>query len=137
MRPVNMQRLIGGLSLLKKNVRKIKELYVEKGFYMAEVDYELKRPGPSEVEVWFRVHEHAKVEVRREGRSAMYRLRRDRIDSVLGGWLRHLVPADPSKTWTSSGPRTAAGLTARTAPARPRRSKPRDKSVRSQGAPLP
>src|SRR6185369_13514340 len=32
----------------------------------AEVDYELKRPGaPSEVEVWFRVHEHAKVEVRR------------------------------------------------------------------------
>lgn len=77
------------------------------------------------------------VEVRREGRSAMYRLRRDRIDAVVGGWLRHLVPAEPSKTWTSSGPRTAAGLTARTAPARPRRSKPRDKSVRSQGAPLP
>ncbi|HEY8924010.1 MAG TPA: outer membrane protein assembly factor BamA, partial [Polyangia bacterium] len=54
------------LAKLKKNVQKIKELYVEKGFYMAEVDYELKRPGPpSEVEVWFRVHEHAKVEVRR------------------------------------------------------------------------
>src|SRR3954447_7072423 len=77
------------------------------------------------------------VEVRREGRSAMYRLRRDRIDAVVGGWLRHLVPAEPSKTWTSSGPRTAAGLTARTAPAPPRRSKPRDKSVRSQGAPPP
>ena len=77
------------------------------------------------------------VEVRREGRSAMYRLRRDRIDSVVGGWLRHLVPAEPSKTWASSGPKTAAGLTARTALARPRRSKPRDKPVRSQGAPLP
>jgi outer membrane protein insertion porin family len=53
------------LAKLKKNVQKIKELYVEKGFYMAEVDYELKRPTPAEVEVWFRVHEHAKVEVRR------------------------------------------------------------------------
>ena len=31
------------LAKLKKNVQKIKELYVEKGFYMAEVDYELKR----------------------------------------------------------------------------------------------
>ena len=53
------------LAKLKKNVQKIKELYVEKGYYMAEVDYELKRPSASEVEVWFRCHEHAKVEVRR------------------------------------------------------------------------
>ena len=50
---------------LKKNVEKIKELYVEKGFYMAEVTYELKRNSPSEVDVWFRVRENAKVEVRR------------------------------------------------------------------------
>ncbi len=53
------------LSKLKKNVEKIKDLYVEKGFYMAEVSYELKRNSPSEVDVWFRVHENAKVEVRR------------------------------------------------------------------------
>ncbi len=52
-------------SKLKKNVEKIKELYVEKGFYMAEVSYELKRNSPSEVDVWFRIHENAKVEVRR------------------------------------------------------------------------
>jgi outer membrane protein insertion porin family len=50
---------------LKKNVEKIKELYIEKGFYMAEVSYELKRNSPSEVDVWFRIHENAKVEVRR------------------------------------------------------------------------
>jgi outer membrane protein insertion porin family len=50
---------------LKKNVEKIKELYIEKGFYMAEVTYELKRNSPSEVDVWFRIHENAKVEVRR------------------------------------------------------------------------
>jgi len=53
------------LSKLKKNVEKIKQLYVEKGFYMADVTYELKRNTPSEVDVWFRVHENAKVEVRR------------------------------------------------------------------------
>ncbi len=53
------------LSKLKKNVEKIKDLYVEKGFYMAEVSYELKREGPAEVDVWFRVTENAKVEVRR------------------------------------------------------------------------
>ena len=32
---------------------------------MAEVTYELRRNSPSEVDVWFRVHENAKVEVRR------------------------------------------------------------------------
>ena len=31
------------LAKLKKNVEKIKDLYVEKGFYLAEVDYEVKR----------------------------------------------------------------------------------------------
>jgi outer membrane protein insertion porin family len=53
------------LAKLKKNVEKIKDLYVEKGFYMAEVTYELKRNSPAEVDVWFRVRENAKVEVRR------------------------------------------------------------------------
>jgi outer membrane protein insertion porin family len=53
------------LAKLKKNVQKIKDLYVEKGFYMAEVTYEVKRATSSTVEVWFRVHENQKVEVRR------------------------------------------------------------------------
>jgi outer membrane protein insertion porin family len=53
------------LAKLKKNVEKIKDLYVEKGFYMAEVSYEIKRSSASEVDVWFRVRENAKVEVRR------------------------------------------------------------------------
>jgi outer membrane protein insertion porin family len=50
---------------LKKNVEKIKDLYVEKGFYMAEVTYEVKRDTTSTVDVWFRIQENAKVEVRR------------------------------------------------------------------------
>ena len=53
------------LAKLKKNVEKIKDLYVEKGFYMAEVTYEVKRDTSSTVDVWFHVSEHAKVEVRR------------------------------------------------------------------------
>ena len=36
------------LAKLKKNVEKIKDLYVEKGFYMAEVTYEVKRDSPSD-----------------------------------------------------------------------------------------
>jgi outer membrane protein insertion porin family len=53
------------LAKLKKNVDKIKDLYVEKGFYMAEVNYEIKRGAGSTVDVWFHVRENAKVEVRR------------------------------------------------------------------------
>jgi len=78
------------------------------------------------------------VEVRREGRSAMYRLSRERLDRVIGGWLRSVAPADPSRTWASPGPRTAAGLAERAAPPRPRRrSRSRDRANRSQGATPP
>jgi len=53
------------LAKLKKNVEKIKALYIEKGFYMADVTYELKRPSASTVDVWFHVTERAKVAVKR------------------------------------------------------------------------
>src|SRR5262250_1637185 len=43
------------------------------------------------------------VEVRRQGRSAFYRLNRERLRRVVEGWLGHLEPPDPSKTWTPSG----------------------------------
>jgi outer membrane protein insertion porin family len=50
---------------IKKNVEKIRELYVQRGFYMAEVNYELERENQNEVDVYFRIRENAKVEVRR------------------------------------------------------------------------
>jgi len=53
------------LAKVKKNVEKIRELYVQRGFYMAEVNYELQRVDQNEVDVYFRIHENAKVEVRR------------------------------------------------------------------------
>ncbi len=53
------------LAKIKKNVEKIKDAYVEKGFYMAEVSYEIKRDGSATVDVWFHIRENSKVEVRR------------------------------------------------------------------------
>ena len=53
------------LAKIKKNVEKIRELYLQRGFYMAEVDYELRRDSPGQVDVYFRVRENSKVEVRR------------------------------------------------------------------------
>ena len=53
------------LAKIKKNVEKIRELYLQRGFYMADVEYELRRDSPGEVDVYFRVHENSKVEIRR------------------------------------------------------------------------
>jgi outer membrane protein insertion porin family len=53
------------LAKIKKNVEKIREVYVQRGFYMAEVNYELERENQNEVDVYFRIRENAKVEVRR------------------------------------------------------------------------
>lgn len=51
-------------SKVKKNVQKIKDLYSEKGFYLAEVTSEVERTSPTEVTISFVVDENAKVEVR-------------------------------------------------------------------------
>lgn len=50
------------------------------------------------------------VIVRREGRSSHYRLDRDRLRTIVGGWLAHVEPVDPDLTWPSTGPRTTAAL---------------------------
>jgi DNA-binding transcriptional ArsR family regulator len=46
------------------------------------------------------------VSVRREGRSCVYRLERDHLQHVVGGWLALLDPPTPEQTWRSSGPRS-------------------------------
>lgn len=50
------------------------------------------------------------VEVRREGRSSHYRLNRERLQRVVGGWLGHLTPVGPEKTWAPTGPRSTSEL---------------------------
>src|SRR5690242_19022238 len=49
---------------VKKNREKIADQYVQKGFYLATVDYELKPVNEAEVDVWFKVNERAKVKIR-------------------------------------------------------------------------
>ncbi|HEX2572451.1 MAG TPA: outer membrane protein assembly factor BamA [Polyangia bacterium] len=49
---------------IKRNTEKIHDLYVDKGYYLAEVTSETRRVSQSEVDVYFKVDEHAKVEVR-------------------------------------------------------------------------
>ena len=39
------------------------------------------------------------VEVRREGRSSHYRIDRERVQRVVGGWLTHLTPPTPDQKW--------------------------------------
>ena len=50
------------------------------------------------------------VEVRRGGRSSHYRLNRDRLRNVVGGWLRLVEPVGPEQTWTSTGPKHSSGI---------------------------
>jgi outer membrane protein insertion porin family len=49
---------------VKKNRDKIADLYVQKGYYLATVDWEVKTANESEVDVWFTVDEKAKVLIR-------------------------------------------------------------------------
>ena len=46
------------------------------------------------------------VSVRHEGRSCVYRLERDRLRHIVGGWLALLDPPTPELTWRSAGPRS-------------------------------
>ena len=46
------------------------------------------------------------VTVRREGRNCIYRLERDQLQRVVGGWLTLLEPPGPTQIWRSPGPRT-------------------------------
>src|SRR5262245_61737099 len=40
------------------------------------------------------------VEVRRVGRGAFYRLKRERVCRVVEAWIGNLTPVDPAKTWS-------------------------------------
>ena len=46
------------------------------------------------------------VSVRRDGRSCVYRLERDHLQRVIGGWLAMLEPPSSERTWRSTRPRS-------------------------------
>lgn len=49
---------------VKTNRAKIQDLYREKGYYLASVDYDVRPVNEAEVDVWFLVDERSKVEIR-------------------------------------------------------------------------
>jgi len=52
------------ITKVKKNREKIADLYTQKGFYLATVDYEIKPVNEAEVDVWFTIDEKTKVKIR-------------------------------------------------------------------------
>jgi outer membrane protein insertion porin family len=52
------------LSVVQKDVKKIQEKYVEKGYFLAEVSHEVEDKPDNQVEVRYRVNERAKVQVK-------------------------------------------------------------------------
>ncbi len=52
------------VAAVKRNREKVQDLYVEKGYYLASVEYDLRPVNEAEVDVWFVVQENARVEIR-------------------------------------------------------------------------
>jgi outer membrane protein insertion porin family len=52
------------IAQIKRNREKVHDLYVEKGYYLAAVDYEVRPVNEAEVDIWFVVEENARVEIR-------------------------------------------------------------------------
>jgi len=80
---------------VKRNVEKIKDLYVEKGYYLAEVGSEIQRKDENHVDVYFNVDEHAKVEVRQVKFLGNEHMTDNELKSAMGtqegGWLSFLT----------------------------------------------
>ncbi len=80
---------------VKRNAEKIHDLYVEKGFYLADVRSETKTHSPTQVDIYFIVDERAKVEVRQVrflgNRIASQEDLRNAIQTQEGGWLSFLT----------------------------------------------
>ncbi|MCB9565472.1 MAG: outer membrane protein assembly factor BamA [Kofleriaceae bacterium] len=62
---IDLQRdAILDVAKIKKNRQKIQDLYVDKGYYLAKVDYDVRPVNEAEVDVYFIVDERAKVQIR-------------------------------------------------------------------------
>ncbi len=73
------------LERVHKTVRKLEDKYADKGFYLADVTSRIvPAPGRNQVDVFFDVVEHAKVEVRRITFEGNHALTSDELKSALG-----------------------------------------------------
>ena len=65
------------------------------------------------------LHKARIIDVRREGRSAHYRLNHDFLEEVVGGWLGLTVRRNNKQKWASPGVRTVSELVAESERATP------------------
>ena len=86
---------------IKRNVEKIHDLYVEKGYYLADVKSEIKIHSATQLDVYFIVDEHAKVEVRKVTFQGNRNATDEELRSVMatqeGNWLSFLTSAGTYK----------------------------------------
>jgi outer membrane protein insertion porin family len=80
---------------VKRNVEKIRDLYVEKGYYLAEVSSDVKRKDANHLDIYFIVDEHAKVEVRQirflGNKALSSKELKGAMGTQEGGWLSFLT----------------------------------------------
>jgi outer membrane protein insertion porin family len=80
---------------IKRNVEKVRDLYIEKGYYLAEVTSDVQRKEQNKVDVYLIVDEHAKVEVRQIRFLGNHHATDDELRGAMGtsegGWLSFLT----------------------------------------------
>jgi len=72
------------VSQVKANLEKIRDLYIEKGFYLAEITYKIRKVNKIQVDVLYSIDEHAKVVIRRISFLGNKSISADAIRSVMG-----------------------------------------------------
>jgi outer membrane protein insertion porin family len=89
------------VSEVKRNVEKVKDLYTEKGFYLAEVDYQIVPRPTNEVDVLIKVEENAKVLVKRirfvGNHSVSDEMLTDKMQTKEGGWFSFITSSGTFK----------------------------------------
>jgi outer membrane protein insertion porin family len=80
---------------VKRNVEKVRDLYVEKGYYLAEVGSDVKRVDEGHVDVYLVADEHAKVDVRQVRFLGNKNVSDSELKGVMGtqegGWLSFIT----------------------------------------------
>lgn len=86
---------------IRRNLIKIKDLYIEEGHFLVQTRYELKRVGDNQVSVTMIVREGREVEVRRVEIVGNENVPSDEIEAIMatreGGWLSFLTKSGEFK----------------------------------------
>ncbi|MBW2732156.1 MAG: outer membrane protein assembly factor BamA [Deltaproteobacteria bacterium] len=72
------------LAQIKRNVQKVRDLYTEKGFYLAEVGYRLRKIANNRVDIIFEIVENDEVSIRHITFVGNGQLKDDEIKAVMG-----------------------------------------------------